>query len=206
MPPPRPTRPTPAIERRADAHGPAPRRGRRRRWRWRPACRAPRRPPRARAAAAPARRRRRPRPRRRRPTGGTRRSARAIGAMRDGRAPRAAFGAERPALRRRAARPPGRSLLARDRRRRRADADHRHQLRRAQPAAPSSDGASDRATLAAADPLLDEMAFSRGRFLVQVGRAGRTWSCPTWPELARVIEECRAIKNAPEAGARSMES
>jgi hypothetical protein len=44
--------------------------------------------------------------------------------------------------------------------------------------------------LAAADPLLDQMAFSRGRFLVQVEN-GPTLVLPTWPELARVIEECR---------------
>jgi hypothetical protein len=46
------------------------------------------------------------------------------------------------------------------------------------------------ATLAPADPLLDQIAFSRGRFLVQVaGQADLV--LPTWPEPARVIEECR---------------
>ena len=46
------------------------------------------------------------------------------------------------------------------------------------------------ATLGAADPLLDEIAFSRGRILVQVpGQADLV--LPTWPEPARVIEDCR---------------
>jgi hypothetical protein len=54
----------------------------------------------------------------------------------------------------------------------------------------SSDGAMTRATLAAADPLLDEMAFSRGRFVVEVG-GQPDLILPTWPELARLIEECR---------------
>jgi hypothetical protein len=54
----------------------------------------------------------------------------------------------------------------------------------------SSDGATLRATLAAADPLLDEMAFSRGRLLVHTdGQADLV--LPSWPELARLIEECR---------------
>lgn len=46
------------------------------------------------------------------------------------------------------------------------------------------------ATLAPADPLLDQIAFSRGRFLVHVeGQADLV--LPTWPEPARVIEACR---------------
>jgi hypothetical protein len=46
------------------------------------------------------------------------------------------------------------------------------------------------ATLAPADPLLDEIAFSRGRFLVHVeGQADLV--LPSWPEPARVIEQCR---------------
>jgi hypothetical protein len=44
--------------------------------------------------------------------------------------------------------------------------------------------------LAAIDPLFDQMAFSRGRFLVRApGVEDRI--LPTWPEPARVIEECR---------------
>jgi hypothetical protein len=46
-------------------------------------------------------------------------------------------------------------------------------------------------TLAAADPLLDAMAFSRGRFSVeQPGRAPLT--LPAWAEVGRLVEDCRA--------------
>ena len=46
------------------------------------------------------------------------------------------------------------------------------------------------ATLAARDPLLDEIAFSRGRFMVETpGRAALY--LPSWPEVGRVIEDCR---------------
>ena len=59
---------------------------------------------------------------------------------------------------------------------------------RALPASAGAEGVS--ATLAATDPLLDEIAFSRGRILVQV--EGQTdLVLPTWPEPARVIEDCR---------------
>jgi hypothetical protein len=34
------------------------------------------------------------------------------------------------------------------------------------------------------------MAFSRGRFLVTV-EGGASLVVPAWPELARVIEDCR---------------
>jgi hypothetical protein len=46
------------------------------------------------------------------------------------------------------------------------------------------------ATLAASDPLFDQMVFSRGRFLVRTERGGDL-ILPAWPEPARVIEECR---------------
>lgn len=46
------------------------------------------------------------------------------------------------------------------------------------------------ATLAAADPLLDWMAFSRGRFAVEADGLPRL-VVQTWPEPARVIEDCR---------------
>lgn len=46
------------------------------------------------------------------------------------------------------------------------------------------------ATLSAADPLLDAIAFSRGRFAVEVAGAPRL-IVPTWPEAARSIEDCR---------------
>ena len=44
--------------------------------------------------------------------------------------------------------------------------------------------------LAPRDPLLDQIAFSRGRFTIEV--AGQpTLYLPSWPELSRVIEDCR---------------
>jgi hypothetical protein len=46
------------------------------------------------------------------------------------------------------------------------------------------------ATLAASDPLLDAIAFSRGRFAVEAAMLPRL-VVPTWPEPVRVIEECR---------------
>jgi hypothetical protein len=46
------------------------------------------------------------------------------------------------------------------------------------------------ATLAASDPLFDQIVFSRGRFLVRAAQ-GETLVLPAWPEPARVIEECR---------------
>lgn len=46
------------------------------------------------------------------------------------------------------------------------------------------------AMLAAGDPLLDEMVFSRGRFTLEAqGMAALI--VPTWPEPARVVEDCR---------------
>ncbi|HEX8640872.1 MAG TPA: hypothetical protein VF704_06915 [Allosphingosinicella sp.] len=46
------------------------------------------------------------------------------------------------------------------------------------------------ARLAASDPLLDAMAFSRGRFAIEVAGAPLL-IIPAWPEPARVIETCR---------------
>lgn len=46
------------------------------------------------------------------------------------------------------------------------------------------------AQLPPSDPLLEQMAFSRGRFLVTV-EGGPSLVVPAWPELARVIEDCR---------------
>lgn len=46
------------------------------------------------------------------------------------------------------------------------------------------------ATLAATDPLLDAIAFSRGRFAVEVAGAQRL-IVPAWPEAARAVEDCR---------------
>jgi len=46
------------------------------------------------------------------------------------------------------------------------------------------------AELAARDPQLDAIAFSRGRFMVSLDGAADVIA-PSWPELTRVIEECR---------------
>lgn len=42
----------------------------------------------------------------------------------------------------------------------------------------------------ARDPLLDAMAFSRGQFAVETAGL-ETLYPPSWPEIARVIEDCR---------------
>jgi len=42
----------------------------------------------------------------------------------------------------------------------------------------------------AADPLLAEMAFSKGRFAVQVP-GGPQLFLPSWPEVVRVVDDCR---------------
>ena len=46
------------------------------------------------------------------------------------------------------------------------------------------------ASLPAADPFLDAMAFSKGRFAIEVG-GEPTLYLPAWPEVSRVIEDCR---------------
>lgn len=46
------------------------------------------------------------------------------------------------------------------------------------------------ARVGAADPLLDAMAFSRGRIAVEAPGAPLL-IVPSWPEPARVVEECR---------------
>lgn len=45
------------------------------------------------------------------------------------------------------------------------------------------------ATLSPRDSLLDAMAFSKGRFAVEDGR--QALYLPAWPEVSRVIEDCR---------------
>lgn len=46
------------------------------------------------------------------------------------------------------------------------------------------------AQLQTGDPVLDSIAFSRGRFALEV--AGQeTLYLPSWPEISRVIEDCR---------------
>lgn len=48
-----------------------------------------------------------------------------------------------------------------------------------------------RATLSATDPLLDAMALSKGRFAVEAA-GQRPLYLPAWPEVTRVIEDCRS--------------
>lgn len=55
-------------------------------------------------------------------------------------------------------------------------------------AAAGPDGLTAR--LAATDPMLDEIVFSRGRFAVEAEGAPLL-ILPAWPEPARVIEDCR---------------
>lgn len=57
------------------------------------------------------------------------------------------------------------------------------------PAAPGGDGAVT-AALPERDPLLDAMAYSRGRFAVAVPGLAPIY-LPSWPEVSRVIEDCR---------------
>jgi hypothetical protein len=47
------------------------------------------------------------------------------------------------------------------------------------------------AVLPASDRFLDEMAFSRGRFAVE-NQGLAVLVLPTWPEPARVVEDCRS--------------
>ena len=49
--------------------------------------------------------------------------------------------------------------------------------------------AEARVPLAADDPFLDAIVFSRGRFTVET--AGRTLVIPAWPEPAKAVEDCR---------------
>jgi hypothetical protein len=46
------------------------------------------------------------------------------------------------------------------------------------------------ASLPASDPLLDAMTFSRGRLRVEVAGVP-TLTLPAWPEIGRVVEDCR---------------
>lgn len=43
--------------------------------------------------------------------------------------------------------------------------------------------------LPATDPLLDQIAYTRGRFMVSAG--GTELILPAWPEVQRVVEDCR---------------
>ncbi|UIJ45116.1 hypothetical protein LZK98_19050 [Sphingomonas cannabina] len=60
---------------------------------------------------------------------------------------------------------------------------------RSQTLATANGGGS--AVLPARDPLLDAIGFSRGRFIVQ-GVAAQPLVIPAWPEILRVIEDCRS--------------
>ena len=62
-------------------------------------------------------------------------------------------------------------------------------LRRVLTASPIASGGTA-VSLSAADPLLDAMAFSRGRFMLEFGGSAPLY-LPAWPELSRVIEDCR---------------
>lgn len=54
-----------------------------------------------------------------------------------------------------------------------------------------ADGAGGvQTSLAPRDPLLDSIAFSRGRFMLE-SITGSALYLPSWPELSRVIEDCR---------------
>jgi hypothetical protein len=59
---------------------------------------------------------------------------------------------------------------------------------RSLPATRSQEGV--RAQMPANDPLLDAIAFSRGRFAVEA-QGAQPLVIPAWPELARVVEDCR---------------
>lgn len=52
------------------------------------------------------------------------------------------------------------------------------------------------AELAATDALFDEMAFSRGRFTVEADGLPAL-ILPSWPEPARVVEDCRGGPQGP---------
>ena len=59
----------------------------------------------------------------------------------------------------------------------------------------SSDPASGKAgwitaRLVPRDPLLDQIAFSRGRFTLETAGLPALY-LPSWPEISRVIEDCR---------------
>lgn len=61
-------------------------------------------------------------------------------------------------------------------------------LETSRPASAAPEGGAQ-FVLPATDALLDAMAFSRGRFVLQAGTAALV--LPAWPEVARVIEDCR---------------
>lgn len=63
-------------------------------------------------------------------------------------------------------------------------------LTRTLSASPATGPAATQVTLAASDPLLDAMAFSRGRFAIETPGLPRL-VVPSWTEVSRVVEDCR---------------
>ena len=61
--------------------------------------------------------------------------------------------------------------------------------RRALTGSPAPSGGLS-ASLPANDPLLDAIAFSRGRFMLETPGNPPLY-LPSWPELSRVVEDCR---------------
>ena len=57
-------------------------------------------------------------------------------------------------------------------------------------AAPTGQGGTIQASLSAHDGLLDAIALARGRFAVETA-GQQTLYVPAWPEISRVIEDCR---------------
>ena len=58
-------------------------------------------------------------------------------------------------------------------------------------ASPDNGGKSSLvAAISARDPILDAMAISKGRFAVETGGQSTIY-VPSWPEVTRVIEDCR---------------
>jgi|SRR5579863_7776743 len=62
---------------------------------------------------------------------------------------------------------------------------------------PIRPGADPAIILSALDPLFDAMAFSRGRFAVEVPGMVPLY-LPSWPEVGRVIEDCRQAARTPD--------
>jgi len=56
--------------------------------------------------------------------------------------------------------------------------------------APDSNSTYLTANITTTDPILDAMAFSRGRVLVEMERQPPA-ILPSWAEIARVVEDCR---------------
>ncbi|MEO7384055.1 MAG: hypothetical protein ABIU18_03890 [Novosphingobium sp.] len=53
-----------------------------------------------------------------------------------------------------------------------------------------ADSGGVQALLPASDPILDAMAFSRGRFMVETATTAPLY-LPSWSEISRVVEDCR---------------